>query len=442
MTIPFNIGYMAADLIKLDTRKTAVRVLMLFALMLSLVWSWFVVRWYVGDTMAEYLNPEEHSLEMARRAVSLAPGDPLTHWRLGEFTQKQLPPEHLAQAISEYETAVSLAPNDYRLWLSLGTALEERGDSEKAEQALRRSVELAPSYSYPAWYLGNLLLRRGRYEEAFAELRRASENNPELRPQLFNLAWEVFGTDFESLKTVIGPAASARAHFSQYLLERNRFDEGLRLWQSLNETEKRTNREAFKAIMNRLLAAKRFHDAMAVWNDSTDPRTYRAEVEKVLDGGFEDNFPHGPDAVFGWQVKPDQQVQIGIDPRSGNTGRRSLRLSFQVPSRLDVINVAQLVAVQPATDYDFECFVRTEDLASGANPIIQIVDAVSGAVVASTGEAPAGDLPWQRLHTMFKTGDKTQAVIVRVARASCDDKDVCPIFGSVWYDDFNITRRN
>ncbi|HKZ01343.1 MAG TPA: tetratricopeptide repeat protein, partial [Pyrinomonadaceae bacterium] len=228
---------MADELIKLDTRKPAVKVLMIVTLVFALVWSWFVVRWYIGNTMAEYLNPEEHSLAMAGRAISLAPNDPLTHWRLGEFTQKQLPPEHLAQAISEYETAVSLAPNDYRLWLSLGTAREGHGDVEKAEKALRRSVELAPSYSYPAWYLGNLLLRRGRYEEAFAELRRASENDSELRPQLFNLAWEVYSTDFESLKSVIGP--NGKAHFSQYLLERDRFDDGLRMWYSLNETEKR-----------------------------------------------------------------------------------------------------------------------------------------------------------------------------------------------------------
>lgn len=431
---------MADDLIKLDTRKTSVRVLMLLTLMLSLVWSWFVVRWYIGDTMAEYLNPDEYSLEMVRRAVSLAPNDPLTHWRLGEFTQKQLPPDQLAQAIREYETAVSLAPNDYRMWMSLGTALEQYGDGEKAEKALRRSVELAPSYSYPAWYLGNLLLRSGRYAEAFAELRRASESNSELRPQLFNLAWEVYSTDFESLKTVIGPTAEGRAQFSRYLLERNRFDDGLRIWQSLNETERRANREAGKAIINTLLAAKRFPDAMAVWNDLTSSPTYRAELGKMLDGGFEDNLPHGAEAVFGWQVKPVPELQVAIDPNEGNSGR-SLRLTFQVRSRLDVINVSQLVVVQPATEYDFECFIKTKDLKSGATPIIQAIDAVSGLVVASTSEAPDGTNHWQRLNLTFKSGDKTQAVIVRISRASCGDNSVCPIYGSVWYDDFNLKRR-
>jgi hypothetical protein len=433
---------MSEELIKLNTRKPAFRILMFLTLILALVWVWFAVRWYIGDTMAEYVNPDDNSIELVRQAVSLAPNDPLTHWQMGEFVQKQLPPEHLADAIREYEIAVSLAPNDYRLWMSLGTALEQHREVERAEKVLRRAVELAPSYSYPAWYLGNLLLRNGNYAEAFAELRRASESDPELRPQLFNLAWEVYSTDFESLKTVIGPTAEGRAHFSQYLLERNRFDDGLRIWQSLSETEKRENSQAAKAITNTLLGAKRFHDAMAVWNDLTNSPTYRAEIGKVLDGGFEEDQPHGAETVFGWQVKPVSELQVGIDPGSGNSGRRSLRLTFQVNSRLDQINVSQLVPVQPATEYDFECFIRTKSLTSAAPPLIQIVDAANGAVVASTSEAPIGDNNWNRLHTMFKSGDRTEALIVRIGRAPCGDNSVCPIYGSVWYDDFTLTRRS
>lgn len=435
---------MTDDLIKLNTRRPAFRFLMSLTLLLALVWLWFVVRWYVGNSMAEYLNPAANNLKLVRRAVSLAPNDPLTHWRMGEFIQEQLSPDHLPEAIGEYEIAVSLAPNDYRLWMSLGTALEQNRELEKAEKALQRAVYLAPSYSYPAWYLGNLLLRSGRYEEAFAELRRASESDPELRPQLFNLAWEIYNTDFESLKTVVGPTAEAKAQFSQYLLERNRFEDALRIWRGLNEAEKRANRQAGKAIINTLLAAQKFHDAMAVWNDLLSSTAYRVEVGKVLDGGFEADNLNESEAIFGWQVKAGAQLQIGIDPNVGKSGQRSLRLTFQVNSRLDKINVSQLVPVQPATEYDFECFVKTRKLQTVAPPIIQIVDAVSGSVVASTSEAATGenDESWRRLSVMFKSGDKTQAVFLRISRASCGDNSICPIYGSVWYDDFSLTRRN
>jgi len=422
---------------------------MLLVLLLSLLWSWFVVRWYIGDTLAEYLNPEVNTIEMARRAVSLAPSDPLTHWRLGEFIQKQLPPENLPQAIAEYEKAVSLAPNDYRLWMSLGIAIEQSGDSERAETALRRAVALAPSYSYPAWYLGNLLLRSGRYQEAFAELRRASESNDELRSQLFNLAWEVYSSDLESLKNAIGDTVEIRLHFSRYLLDRGRFEDGLRVWQSLGESEQHKHRETGREIVTKLLEAKRFHDALIVWNGLQKAREHPAETGtdrvlsetgKILDGGFEAGLAHGLESVFGWQVKSMPQVQVGIDPNHAKSGRRSLRLRFQVQSKLDAISISQLVVVDPGVEYDFECFSRTEKLESISTPLIQIVDATDGSVLASTPEAASGSSEWQNLSLKFKSGEKTQAIIVRVARNPCAGNDVCPIYGIVWYDDFTLKR--
>ena len=114
----------------------------------------------IGNTLAEYFNPTENNLDIAQMAVSMAPDDPLTHWRIAQVSQKVLPLDQQAQAIAEYEKAVSLSPNDYRFWMSLGTAYEQAGDPAKAEHALRRAVALAPSYAYPHWYLGNLLLQK------------------------------------------------------------------------------------------------------------------------------------------------------------------------------------------------------------------------------------------------------------------------------------------
>ncbi|HKZ02496.1 MAG TPA: tetratricopeptide repeat protein, partial [Pyrinomonadaceae bacterium] len=179
---------MSQPLIHIDSRKTVTRVLTIFVLAVAAAWAVLLVRWYIGNTLAEYFNPESSGADLARMAVSLAPDDPLTHWRLADFTERKLPIDEIGAAIQEYEVAVSLSPFDYRYWMALGRALEQAGEMERGERALRRAVELAPSYSYPRWYLGNLLLRNERYDEAFHELRQASEADPEFRSQLFNLA--------------------------------------------------------------------------------------------------------------------------------------------------------------------------------------------------------------------------------------------------------------
>lgn len=433
---------MAEQVAHIDATKPLVRAVMVLTLVLALLASWFVVRWYLGNTLAEYHDADENGLETVRRAVSWAPSDPLTHWRLGAIAQRQLLPDQLHQVVDEYEKAASLSPNDYRFWMALGTALEQWGEVERGEKALRRATELAPSYAYPRWYLGNLLLRSGRYDQAFAELRRAADADPDLRSQLLNLAWAIYNKNLDSFVEAVGNSANARAELAAYLVGRQRFEDGILLWQRLNESEKRANRTNGEAIVGALVTAKRFHQAAEVANDLVPAAAYRTGEGKFVDGGFEDDLTPQTGAVFGWQVKSLQQAQVGIDPDLGHNSSRSLRIVFQVPSRLDSISVSQLVPVRPDTQYDFECYVRSQDLQSASTPRIEIADATEGQGVTGSDPAPTGSTDWQRIAFSFKTGAKTEAVTVKIIRTSCGEDPVCPIFGTVWYDDFNLKRRS
>jgi Flp pilus assembly protein TadD len=415
---------------------------MVFTVSLALFASWFVVRWYLGNTIAEYFHPDERRLETAQVAVSLAPSDPFPHWRLGNLIQTELPPDQIPLVVAEYEKAVSLSPNDYRFWMDLGHALEQEGEFEKAEKALREAVKLAPSYAYPRWLLGNLLLRAGRYTEGFAELQRASDADGEFQSQLFNLAWQINKDDFDALRAAIGNAPESRAEFSKYLVARGRFDEGLRFWNTLTETEKRANRAAADSVIGSLVAANRYNNAVEIWNEIAPGPAYRAESGHIIDGGFESNLAHGPGAVFGWQVQSVSQVQIGIDPAQGHSGSRSLRIFFQVRSHLDAVNVSQLVPVKPDTQYDFECYIKTENLESAATPVVVITNPhAQESIYVASAAAPNGNNNWQKVSLSFKTAPKSEAVRVRIGRSSCEDNPVCPIFGTVWYDDFDLKPR-
>src|SRR5215213_4544375 len=224
---------MPQEVAHVSVRNPVLRIVLIIMLLLAAVWSYYAIRWYMGNTLAEYSSPADSSVNVPQMAASMAPNDPLTHWRIAQVSQKLLPLDQQGPAVAEYEKAVSLSPYDYRLWMSFGTAQEQAGNPAKAEQALKRAVALAPAYAYPHWYLGNLLLRNGRYDEAFAELRVAGQADPELLPQLFNLVWEIYSNDPEALKNAVGQSASARAYFALYLLGRKRSDDGLRLWNGL-----------------------------------------------------------------------------------------------------------------------------------------------------------------------------------------------------------------
>lgn len=434
---------MPRELIHLNIRKPLTRVVAILFLIAAACWSYFALSWYIGNTLAENLSGAENDLDVAKFGASIAPSDPLTHWRLALVSQTRLPVDQISQAVAEYEKAVALSPYDYRFWTALGTAYEQAGDPVRSEVALKRAVFLAPSYAQPHWYLGNLFLRNGRYDEAFAELRRAAEANHELRPQLFTFLWQVYDSDFDSLRKAVGERADTRATFSLHLVTQRKYEEGLRMWNSLSLAEKRENKSEAESIISSLITHSRVYEALAVYNELAPNDASRGEVGRMVDGSFEEITTYGPEMVFGWQVKNVPQMQIGIDPSTAHTGKRSLRLFFHVRSKLESINASQLVPVAPDANYEFEFYVKTAELESGATPSIVIVNPLDGGALASSAGAPNGDNDWHRVSLSFKTPPKVEAVSVRIVRGTCaDNSPLCPIFGSVWYDDFSFKRRN
>jgi tetratricopeptide (TPR) repeat protein len=434
---------MAREIAHISVRKLPVKIFLILLLVAAGTWSYYVVRWYLGNTLAEYFDPNDGTLDAAHMAARLAPDDPLTHWRIAQVSQKTLPLDQQAAAIPEYEKAVSLSPNDYRFWMTLGTAQEQVGNPAQAELALKRAVALAPAYAYPRWYLGNLYLRNGRYDEAFAELRLASQADVELSPQLFNLVWEIYKDDPEALKKAVGPSAEARAYFALYLVGRQRVDEGLAFWNALSSEERRVNKDPGEKMMANLIAQQRYHDALQVWNDVMSEK-FQMQIDQIFDGSFEEPVAYAPDTIFGWYVKGAAQMHIGIDPNKSHNGQRSLRLVFQVRTNIKDINASQLVAVMPNKEYEFEYYIATDKLETGSAPQIQILDANTGATLNLSAMAPSGTNDWQRINFNFKTSDKTQAIMLKIVRVTCSDDEtpICPIFGSVWYDDFTLKRRN
>jgi tetratricopeptide (TPR) repeat protein len=434
---------MTSEVAHISVRKLPVRIILILLLLGAGVWSYYVIRWYLGNTLAEYFDPNQGNLAAANWAAQMAPDDPLTHWRIAQVSQKTLPLDQQAAAIAEYEKAVSLSPNDYRFWMALGTAQEQAGNPAKAELALKRAVALAPSYAYPRWYLGNLYLRNGRYEEAFAELRVASQADLELLPQLFNLVWEIYNNDPEALKNAVGQSSPARANFALYLIGRKRVDEGLRLWNDLSSEEKRSNKDVGEKMIANLIMELRYHDALQVWNDVMSEK-FRMQIDQIFDGSFEEPVAYAPDTIFGWLVKGVPQLHIGIDPNKSHSGERSLRLGFQVRTNIQEINASQLIAVNPNKEYDFQCYVATDKLETGSGPQVQIVDANTGQALGISAMPATGTNDWQPLGFSFKTSDKTQAVMLKVVRFTCgtEEAPICPIYGSVWYDDFTLKRRN
>jgi Tfp pilus assembly protein PilF len=440
-----------SDQLKLvEVRAPLVRALLVVPILLALLASWYATRWYIGNVVAEFapqmsdetLSEDQMAavkLETAMAAMRLAPNDPWTHWVVAGLKKSSPVPGDLDEALKHYEEAVRLSPNDYRFWMSLGRTRGQTGDFDGGEKALRRAVELAPSYAEPRWHLGNLLLRARRGDEAFTELRRAAEGDPRLRPQIFNAAWVVYNENVDAIRDAVSGSPAARAELAVYLAGRGRFDDAMRMWSGLSPAEKKEHRTNGETLMKSLLTAKRHRAALEV-SLGLGADASSAKAEEILNPGFETDVDASGANVFGWKVTSIPQAQVGFDQSKRHGGARSLRIAFKSPSTLAFGNISQLLVVEPNVQYRLEYYVRAEELKSGGTPFVEVLDAADGSQLGASPPLPNGTRDWQSMTIDFKTSPRSEAVIVRVSRTTCGGDPVCPIYGLVWYDDFNLQR--
>jgi hypothetical protein len=402
---------------------------------LALAGAYYGVRWLLGNTMAETAR----DFDTAESAARLSPRDPLAHLMLARLHRVTFEPEELPESLRQYEQAAALAPNDYLIWMEMGRARAAAGDTEGGISALRRAVGLAPAYAQPRWHLGNQLMRAGRTDEAFEELRRAADADPTLRPQVFNLAWQVYNQDMPQVIAAIGNSPQARAQLVGVLVGRQRLDDALRLWASLSEAEKKEFASpAGEGLARALFDKKAYRAALQVQREMG---AGDLEPGRVPNGSFESEIAPAGKKVFEWQVTPAAAAQVAIDPRTFHGGRRSLRISFNAAQQIDFKNVSALVVVEPSTRYRLTFYARAEDLKSASTPLVEVFDAAGDLSAALAASAPiaAGTSDWQQSSVEFTTGARTEAVLVRLNRTPCPE-GVCPIFGRVWYDDFDLQR--
>ncbi|HST51431.1 MAG TPA: tetratricopeptide repeat protein [Pyrinomonadaceae bacterium] len=434
---------MAEQIALINVRPVWARVPLAALAVAALVVSWYGVRWGIGDTMADaaplsFASDPTAAFESAEAAARLAPEDPLAHLTLARLYFASFDPQETPLALREYERAAALAPNDYLIWTEVGRARAALGDVDGGIAALKRAVELAPNYSEQRWHLGNALLRAGRSDEAFAELRRAADADPDkYRPQVFNLAWQVYGPDMARVIDAVGKTSPARAQLVGVLAGRGRFDDALSVWSSLSAEEKRAQAGAGAGLARALYGKGQYSRALQVLEEAG---AQDIAPEKISNAGFESDIAQPGTQLFEWDVTPAPGAQVVLDTHTAHGGRRSLRVIFNASGQMDFRNVSQLVAVEPSTHYRLTYFVRTDELKSAATLYALASDASTpDAPLAASPPAPTGTNDWQQASFEFTTGPKTEAVVVRIIRAGCPE-GACPIYGKIWYDDFDLQR--
>ncbi len=380
-----------------------------------------------------------HLLAPADRAVSLSASDPDAHFSRALVL---LDLGRAAEAVPEFESAAHLRPLDYAVWYQLAVARDQADDERGALAACEEALRLAPFYGRTHWLRGNLLFRARRFEEALAELRLAAVSDPRYLPNLFDLAWNARGGDAAATEKTVAPDTREwRLELARFFVKHEKYAEAAVLYRaagSLTEKERRT-------LTAELIAQSQFEAAYEVWAKGTGEQGVKSDgrgMARVTDGGFEQRLELDEQG-FGWRpVKDEPSVHVSLDTAEPHAGAQSLRLDFNGNSAPAKSLLKQLVLVEPNSRYRLTYAARTKDVVSGGLPLVVLFDA--GVKERSVPFAQAAPLPqssngWREYALEFQTGAAIRAIELSLQRQNCGGA-VCPVFGSLWLDDFHLQK--
>lgn len=414
------------------------RILLIAVALGVMVFAWFSIRWELGSMMAELTPPSQPNAEqIAGMSRVLAPRDPQSMWLAASVEKENFSPDSIERSVKMFEELVRLSPNDFRWWIELGRAYEQAEMPDNAEKAFRRAVELAPTYTFPHWQFGNFYLRQNRSEEAFFELRKTTERSQVYREQVFSLAWDYFDKDPQKVEELAVDTPDVRATLALFYAARGSADNALRVWNSLSDDQKAEHLDTAQKIARGLFEKQRYRESLAFSvQTGIDPE---AQFEAITNGGFEKFLGNPDDNIFGWRIyRSDGKLDIMPDSNVKYQGLKSLRMTFRGYVKPELHNVVQYIAVEPGARYRLSVMVRTDNLRSGGPPMLQVIGGKDNHGIASSEPFAAGSEDWKEVTIEFTAPADLDGVHVRTGRLSCGE--ACPISGTVWYDDFRLTK--
>jgi tetratricopeptide (TPR) repeat protein len=372
-------------------------------------------------------------------AADYFPNSSSIHIRLAEAELAETVDLERALARAEWAAArsASLSPWHYKTRLLLAEARESKGDRERAEQALREAVRLAPNYTDVHWRLANLRIRLGKLDQAVAEFRLAIANDASLLPGTLDLVWNISRGKFEAVNALTGERPQARLELAKFLLNRARADEAAAVFRGIDRPARLASSDAY-AFLDTLLGAGRLELARSLWVELVSAAGNSPE-SIVWNGGFEANILKNFDQ-FDWMIGRSEYARIGVVSGVARSGARSLKIEFagRDTTRLER-EIRQMFLVRPGAHYRLECFVKTDGLVTPEGPRV-VVSAAPSTLIAVSEPVSAGSRDWQPLVVDFVAPDGASALVVSIQRTpklSYDD----PTRGAIWFDDFAIKEQ-
>ena len=238
------------------------------------------------------------------------------------------------------------------------------------------------------------------------------------------------------LEEIAGDEPSVRASLAKFYAAKQRPEDSLRIWKTLSETDKQANSATAKIIAQAFYQKKFYRQSLEFVRELGIAPELRGET--IQNAGFEKPIGETEDNYFEWTVLPLDKMAVKLDVTQKHEGSRSLRIAFSGYSEPLLYHVYQLVTVAPSAKYRLTFWMKTDGVKSGGTPEFEVYNVNDDKNIVTSEPFPNGTNDWQQVKLDFTAPPNAEAVSLRLTRAFCGEQ--CPLFGTVWLDDFALER--
>lgn len=395
----------------------------------------WIAKTYIAQVVARTVDIKHLQL-----AIRLDPQNSQYHLSLGRLYEYVPASLDATKAMHEFRTAVQLSPYDPEAWINLGAALEFDGKIEEAEACLRRTDELAPKIPVYQWPIGNFFLLHGNTTEAFQHFKVVLAGTRQYDQIIFGTAWKASENPGEILNQLVPRDLPAEFSYLSFLLDHQHFEEADPVWKRILTSPAKFAPQQAAGYIDSLIHAHKANEAYRVWSDLGDEGLIRnagptTRGSLITNGDFEDEMLN---MGFGWRIVPVPDVYAGVDTSTYHSPNHALLVQFMGKENLDYRRVYQYVKVSPNRSYRLQVFMKTDGITTDSGPRLEVRDVYNPRDLDTFSDGLTGSTDgWTPVHLDFKTGAKTELIVVNLARLRSKKLDNL-IQGKVWVDDVKL----
>jgi hypothetical protein len=358
------------------------------------------------------------------------------HYLLGSYYHTNLLSPDAEKAIRHYREAIRSSPLQAGVWVDLSKTYRAIGQTKESEYSLERAVKLSPYNPDLMWEAGTYWLINNRPDRAAEALRRYILLAPTGQDTVYDLCWRLhLGNDY-ILQNLLPNSYAYRSAYLSYLIGSDHAPEALELWKTINLDK--LDKDLFIRYVNFLIADGFYDEAWATWREVTgriEGTDKSDDSSLVWNPGFEQEILNGG---FGWRIGETEGVRVFFDNSIRMSGNRSLGVSFDGAHNPDVTVAKQVIRIKPATKYTLKGYVRT-DMLTTTNGIFLSVSGHNCSGLNERSGVVTGTSFWQELSVDFDAPADCRAVTIAIRREKSNKLDN-KIEGTAWIDGITVKQ--